>query len=429
MRLKILNIIISLCIASSLLAQSLTIEDCYEKAYDNYPNVKQLDLIELSAKYTLINATHAYFPQLSIKASATYQTQVLEFPFAIPGADLPTFSKDQYQAYIELNQIIWDGGAISAQKKNIIEKTKVSLYQQGVDLYTLRERINDIFFGILLMDGQISQIGTHILDLQTNYQMVENGILNGVANSSDLDIIRVEQLTIGQKKTHLEGIKKAFLQMMSLIIGEQINENTRLVKPIPEGVENNSTLTNLLLSENKRPELKLFDAQTNELESQRKFLMSKNMPQIGLFIKGGYGRPSLNMMSNDFDKYAIGGLRLSWNFGNLYNLKNDKKIIAVNQQRINANKESFIMNTNIASTQQGYEIEKYIKIMKDDDSIIELRERIRKAAEKELENGTITASDLVRVALKEEVAKQEKILHEIELLKAIYELKTLKAHE
>lgn len=409
-----------------LLCAQTDIDMCYQKARQNYPLVRQYELIAASEKYSLQNAARAYIPQLSLNGSATYQTQVLEFPFSIPGVEIPEFAKDQYASYAELTQIIWDGGAVSAQRKNIRAQSEVSREQYEVDMYQIRQRVNDLYFGILLLREQIKQADIYLNDLQTTLEMVQNCVINGVANKSDEDVVKVEQLSAQQRKVTLESACGAFLKMLSLLIGEEIPSAELL--QMPSGFEGyaSGNIESLVLAENLRPELTLFDAKSNELLSQKSFIAAKNLPKFGLFIRGAYGRPGMNFLSNDFSGYAIGGVKFSWNFGGLYTLKNEKRLIETGRQQVDMARDVFLFNTDIAVAQQSAEIEKYMKIMAEDDNIIALRHNIRTATETELGSGTKNASDLMREINREQLSKQDKILHHIQCLKSVYELKTTK---
>lgn len=392
----------------------ITIEKCYQKARSYYPLSKKYNLIALSEKYSLANASTAYIPQLSISAGATYQSEVITLPIDIPGFDSPKIDKDQYSSSLEIAQLIWDGGATNSRKQNIRAQSEVARKEFEVDMYALHERINNIYFGILLLDEQIKQLDIMIDEIRDMYNKVENCINNGVANNSDLDMVEVEIVTANQNRIKLESFKKAYLDMLSLLVGEKITSSSRLIKPAIPKISNN----------NNRPELALFEAKIKELESGKGFINAKNLPSIGVFVRGSYGKPGFNPFNNELTTYAIGGVKFSWNIGTLFTRKNEIRTIEIGKKNVDIAAEAFLFNNNLAATQQLAEIEKYQKIMCDDDKIIILRERIRKAAKAELENGTISTSDYIRELSKEEIAKQEKILHEIELLKSFYQLKT-----
>jgi len=392
----------------------LTIDSCQAKARSNYPLIRQYGLIEQSEGYTLSNAGKGYLPQFSISAKATYQSEVLELPFKIPGFE--GLSKDQYQAVAELSQVIWDGGAISAQKEIAKASTEVDKQKFEVDIYSLKERVNQLFFGILLLNEQIKLNETLQSELENNYKRVVALKQNGVANQADVDAIRVEQLKAKQNKAILMSGVKAYKQMLSAFIGEYINDSVTLEKP-------NSQLSIINFQLNNRPEIKMFDAQNIFLESQKKAIFSSNMPKLGLFVQGGYGKPGLNMLNNEFSPFYIGGIRLNWSIGNYYTQNNNINKINLNQKSTELQKETFIFNTNLKIMQQNNEIEKTQELLKADDEIIQLRTEIKNAAQVRLDNGTYNTTDLIREINAENMAIQEKALHEIQLLISIYNIK------
>jgi len=394
----------------------LSIEDCQIKAKENYPLIKKYDLISQSKEYSLANANKGYLPQLQVNARATYQSDVTSIPISVPGIDVPSFAKDQYQATIELNQLIWDGGLIRSQKQMTEANSEVEIKQLEVELYTLEDRINQLFFGILLFDSQLEQNRILEAELQRSCQTISSYLEYGIANQADLDAVKVEQLNTKQALVQIQSSKKAFLEMLSLMIGEPLDNSVILEKP-------NVYEKQALFSGINRPEIQLFEAQNLLFDSQKQIIKSSYMPKLGLFVQGGMGRPGLNMLTNEFEPFYIGGVRLSWNLGSLYTQKNDLKKIEINQNRINAEKEVFLYNTTLKMIREDEDIKRIKDLMKYDDEIIALRENIRKSAEAKVANGTLTVTELMREMTHESLAKQTKAAHEIDLLIAIYKLK------
>ena len=394
----------------------LSINDCYKKAQANYPLVKQYSLIEQSKEYNLSNANKGYLPQVSLSAKASYQSEVTKLPITLPSVVIKGVNKDQYQSVVEVSQTIWDGGVILNQKKITEASSTVDKQKLDIDMYAINERVNQLFFGILLLDEQIKQNILLQDELKRNYSQITSYITNGIANQADLDAVKVNQLNTTQRKVELEATRKAYREMLATMIGEPIMDNTFLTKPsIAESISLPETIN--------RPELQLFEAQSNLFETQKSIIDSKNMPKLGLFIQGGYSNPALNMLKSEFTPYYIAGARLSWNFGGLYTKKNEKKLLETSKQNIAVQKETFLFNTNLKMTQQNNEIDKMKQLMQDDDEIIRLRASIKKAAEIKVENGTLSVTELLREINSEDQAKQNKVLHEIQLLMSIYNYK------
>jgi len=415
MRKQFLVILLSIICQLSSMAQ-LTVEVCQEKAKANYPLVKQYGLIEQTAQYNISNANKGYLPQLTLSAKGTYQSQVTKLPITIPNVTIPGLSKDQYQAVVEANQVIWDGGAISAQKKITNANTEVEKQKLEVDLYTLNERVNQLYFGILLINEQLRQNDILQNELQTNYNRVASYKQNGVANQSDLDALKVEQINTQQRETELKSTQKSYFIMLSALTGLTIDAKTELIKP-----EINLAILNA--TTNHRPEIGLFDAQNKLLESQKELLNAGNRPKIGAFVQGGYGKPGLNMLTNAFSDFYMGGIRLSWNLSGFYTQKNNLNKIEISKKVMDVQKETFLFNADLKTKQQQTEIEKLQSTLSNDDEIIRLRGNIKKSASAKVDNGTLSITDLIREINAEDQAKQLKSLHEIQLIMNVYQLK------
>ena len=406
--------------------KTITLQECQEKAATNYPAYARFGLIEKIKSYNLKNANMAYLPQISLVSQASWQSDVtkldLSMPEGFPPMEIPTPDKDQYRVAAEVNQLIWDGGYTASQKKSAKSQAEVESKQLESEIYQVRERVNNLYFGILLLNEQLILQSSLEEELQRNHDKVNTYLTNGLANQSDLSAVKVEQLKAKQNRVQKEATRDAYIKMLSIIVGDTLNQETFFVKPelfFPEPV-----VTSI-----NRPELSLFNAQQALYESQKSALNSRVMPTISLFAQGGYGKPALKMFENEFNPFFVGGIRLAWNIGNLYTLGNQKRIIDLQKSSIESQRETFLYNLNMQISQQQMEIEKYRKTMQDDEEIIRLQKLIRETAQAKVENGAMTVSDMLREITSEEMAKQAKVLHEIQFLMSIYNLKYLVNNE
>ena len=276
--------------------ETLTLEQCYQLARENYPLIKKQELIKKAEQYTTENALKGWLPQINIVGQATYQNEVTELPIKLPNISVDPLSKDQYKVYADISQTIYDGGNIKNQKKLALAQSEIQNQQLTVDLDKLKERINQIYFGILLTDKQLLQLKLTKSDINEGIKKAEAQLKNGVIFRSNLDVLKAELVKIEQKEIELQAIKQNFVQMLSYFIKKNIDENTQL--ETPEKI--------LLTKNNNRSELKLFDAQKQLLETQRKIINTKNTPKLGAFFQGGYGKPGFNMLKNEFDIFYIG---------------------------------------------------------------------------------------------------------------------------
>jgi outer membrane protein TolC len=392
--------------------QGITLTSCYEMAIANYPLVKQKTLISKSTAYTVANARTGFLPQVSIYGQATYQSEVTRVPIDIPGFSVPTLSKDQYKIYTEINQTLFDGGAIGNQAEVLEKLALLETQKVEVELHKLKERINQLYFGVLLIDGQLVQVGLVKKDIQSSLQRVEASIQNGVALRVHADVLKAESIKATQREIELNALRLAYVQMLSMFINKPLDSNVVFEKPIAPVVSNQPEIT--------RPELTLYRYQHLVYESQNKLNNTKRLPKVGLFLQGGYGRPALNFLNNDFNTYYLGGIRFSWNLSGFYSRNYDRQLREINQQSVNTQQETFLFNTTLSLTQQNQELTKLQTLLKTDDELIQLRTGIKETSKVQLEQGVITANDYLRELTAEDQARQNKLLHEIQLLTTLY---------
>jgi len=389
-------------------SNSISLDSCYALAKQNYPLVKQYELIAKSREYSIQNLSKGYLPQANINGQASYQSDVTKLPINIPG--VPVLSKDQYKIYAEVNQPIYDGGVIRQQKKLQEANSDEDQQKLEVELYHLKARINQLYFGILLIDEQLKQNALMKNDIQLGLNKTNALIANGTALKSNGDVLKAELLKANQQTIELKSNRKAFTDMLSFFINRTLDENTIFIKP-----------SNIISSQEiKRPELLMYDYENKIFDAQNNLLTAKNRPKLSFFVQGGFGKPAFNIFKDSFSPFYIGGLRLSFPLTGFYTLNNERSLININRKNVDVQKETFLFNTLFALQQQNAEINKLQEILKTDDEIIPLRSSVKNAALAQLENGVINSNDYLREVNAEDSARQNKILHEIQLLMAQY---------
>ena len=401
-----------------------TLDECQQAAEKNYPLIQQYGLIEKTTRLTIGNIQKGWLPQVSAQAQATYQSDVTAWPNEMKtmmsgmGIDMQGLTKDQYRVGIDVQQTIYDGGVIGSQKRIAREQGKVQTAQNEVNIYHVRKRVNEMYFGLLLIDEQIKLNN----DLQTmlagNENKLESMTKRGTAAESDLQSVKAERLNAVQKATELASQKQMLQRMLSTFCGMEVTEVRKpQVKADGGGV----------MAENRRPELKALDAQLSVLNAQEKALNAAMMPKVGLFAQGFYGYPGMNMfedmMRHKWSWNGIIGARITWNIGALYTRKNDKAKLQLQRNMTENSREVFLFNNYLDQIQQNEDIARYQKLMAQDGEIISLRQAVRKAAESKLAHGIIDVNDLVREINQENAACVQQSVHEIEMLKEIYDNK------
>ena len=404
------------------MAQAQTLEECQRAAEQNYPLIRQYGLIEKTTSLNVANIQKGWLPQVTASAQATLQTDVTAFPdklqtvFQQTGITMDGLKKDQYRVGIDVQQTVYDAGNIKSQKEIARRQGELQSRQNEVTMYNVRKSVNEMYFSLLLVDEQIRLNADLQTVLEGNEKKLAAMLKGGTASESDWQNVKAERLNVVQKMTGLQSQRKALARMLSIFCGIEVNG---LVKPeMPE---------NMNPSINLRPELKALDAQLRLTDAQERALDAAMMPRLGVFAQGYYGYPGYNMfedmMSHKFSWNGMIGARLTWNIGALYTRKNDKAKLQVQRETTEVNRERFLFDNNLEQIEQNENISRYRQMMTDDEEIISLRSSIRKAAESKLAHGIIDVNDLVREINSENKARVEQCIHEIEMLKEIYDLK------
>jgi len=388
----------------------LTLPQTYDLAQKNYPVIKQKELVKQTANITIENLGKGYLPQFTMNGQATYQSDVTGFNISLGGINIQAPDKDQYKVLADLNQLIYDSGVIRQQKVAAQLDADVQQQQVEVELYQLKDRVNQVYLSVLFLDEEIKQADLTKQDILSGTKRVEVQVKNGVALKSGLNELKAQLLQNDQRTIELKESRKGLIQTLALFLNQPLNEETIVFEKPAVTVNLDSGIS--------RPELKLYNDQSNLVLHQNKLITTKNLPKVSLFAQGGYGKPGLDFLKNESVWFYTGGLRFTWPFGGLYTIKKEKQQTEINKEMVDVQKETFILNTNTTLKKQRSEIERYIQIEGRDEEIIDLREQVKKASLAQLENGIITADDYLRVVNLEDLARQSLIIHQIQLLQA-----------
>lgn len=404
-----------------IMLQAQTLEECQRAAENNYPLIRQYGLIDKTTELTVDNIQKGWLPQVSALAQVTYQSDVISWPDQMKtmmtgmGIDMKGLRKDQYKIGVDVNQIIYDGGAMSSQKAIAREQGSVQKAQNDISMYQIRNRVNEMYFSLLLLNEQIKLNNDLQKLLEGNERKLTSMVNGGTAAKSDLQSVKAERLNAVQQATNLTSQKQMLQRILSAFCGMEVRDVRKPVVPY-KGARKRSE---------HRPELTALDAQIGLLNAREKALDAAMKPKLGIFAQGYYGYPGLNMfedmMSHNWSLNGIIGARLTWNIGALYTRKNDKAKLQYQRSLTESNREVFLFNNNLEQIQQNDNIERFRKLMAGDEEIISLRSAVRKSAESKLSHGIIEVTDLVREINAENAARVQQSVHEIEMLKEMYE--------
>jgi len=392
----------------------LSIFDCQMKAKENYPLLKSLEIIDKTKEYNIENINRMYLPQISLIGKTSYQSEVVELPLKIPGVELQGLSKDQYNAYLEINQILYDGGSLKHQKATQTKQSDIDKTKFEIDIITLNERVNQNFFSILLIEEQIILTQMVLNEINDQYNKLLGLQQNGLANKHDLNLIKAEQIKYKQKENDLNFMRATYIQIMGIYINDSNITQQKFKKP---------DLFPIIYDVNNRPELTMFQQQMEYFDFQIRNIKANNIPKLNAFAQTGYGRPGLNMLNNSFDTYYIAGIRLNWNISNLYTSRNNVKKFELNKEHIQLQKNNFTFQINLKISQIKQELNKIAKQIELDGEMISIRKEIKESTIIKVETGTASTYDLIRDVNAEQMAKQEKALHEIQYLITLMNLK------
>ena len=419
MRKKLLLLSVLAVLFPAVRAQSL--EECRQAAEHNYPIIRQYDLIARTTELTVRNIQKAWFPQISVTAQGSYQNKVTAWPenlqglFAQMGLQLQGLSRDQYKVGIDVRQTLFDGGTIGSRREIARGEGAVQAAQTEVDLYKIGQRVHEMYFALLLLDEQLRLNADANALLRSNEAQLAAMLKSGTASAGDFENVKAERLSAEQQQTELLSQRQTLQRLLSLFCGIPVDSIRR--PPVP----------NLPSGENKRPELRLFDCRLQLTDAQEKALDAQLLPQLGFFAQGYYGNPGLNlfedMMKRRWSWNGIAGLKLTWNLSALYTHRNEKSKLRVQRELIENARQQFLFNNQLDETQQSENVRRFRAIAQRDGEIIALRTAVRKAAESKLAHGIIDVNGLLREINKENAAKTQQAIHEIDMLKAMYDQK------
>ena len=415
-RMKVCLVLAAMGVGIGANAQT-TLDECISLAFVNYPQVQEMSLIEKTKDLDLKNAAFAWIPQLNVSGKATWQSQVVEMPFDMPGMEF-NIPHDQYGLTADITQQIWDGGASHSKKELAEAGAEVKKGQLEISLWSLRSRVENIYLGIILIDKQMALNDLLRESLERSRSEVKSLVEKGVALSTDMDQLSVNILSCLQQRASLEADRNSYVRILSIMTGKDM-QGVELVAP----TEALSYMEEGEPDFSGRPEMSLYSAQLKQNDLQLRQLNTLISPKLNLTFQAGYGRPGMNMLSGDFSGYCVAGLKLQWNIGALYTRSNDIHKLKADARRIELTRESFLMNSSIEAEQKNNAILKAREVLERDTEIIELRQKISHSSEKQYQEGTIKMNDYLSMLDEEYKARANESLHEIQLMMAVYDMK------
>lgn len=407
---KLLSLVIFTIVAINGITQPVTLQTCLNNAVKNSPLNKQNKINSEISVLQQNNIFAGKLPQMNLNGQVTYQSAVTELPIKVPGFSAPEIPKLQYKITMDANQLIYGGNSIAYQKE--IEDINLNINQinNETELYQLRERVNQLYFNILLSQANKLVIEQTIADLKLRHSKLLAGEKNGIVLHSSVQIMEAEILKAEQRLIEVSEGKQALISTLNVITGETYSETTIFAEP-----ESDIDLSTFL---NKRPEYRTFDAMIQKLDASTKLITARDLPKVYGFGTAGFGRPGLNMFKEEADFFYMTGIKVTWNFYNWHLSDRERKIVNLNAEILENRKASFNLNTQSVVQQYLRDIEKTSSLLKSDMEIIQLRESVKKSVATQLENGTISVTEFILEQIACEQAYMQKNYHKIQQLQA-----------
>ena len=405
-------------------SQAVTLQQCHEAAAGNYPEIKRYQLVELATDYDIANAKKAYLPQVQAYGQATWQNAVSSFPNKVErlyeqmGVELKGMSKDQYRVGIDASQVIWDGGATRSRIEQLQAEGQVNHAKSNLTIYQVRSKVNELYFGILMLEENLKQTEVKMHTLESNLKLINSYVKGGVATVSDAQRVEAEMASTRQQRSTIEETDKAYRKVLGIFTGLDLT-SAPLERPADLAVDDKV--------ESNHPQLAYLDAQRAALEAQRHSIKASLMPQVSAIGTAYYGRPGYDMFKAMFqDKFSFNfmvGMKATWSLSSLYSKKNNEAKIDNAERELNVERDKFLFNTSMTTAAKQGSIAAGEKELSEDDTIIALRQSVRKATESKLKHGIIVPDDLVKDVSSEHMARLARAYRELEILKNKYDIK------
>lgn len=391
-----------------LLGQKMTLAICLEAAQKSATSTKQKEIEQELARLNAQIIQTGWLPQIAFNGQTTYQSDVTGLGIDIPNLRMTPINKDQYKTFVDVNQLIYDGGA--SKIRHMLQEISSNNAQTRIQLANrnLLLETQKMFFSALLAQENHLIWETAKEEIMARKTALESGVRFGARTKNQLDILDVELLKIEQQITDISAAKNIAVDMLNLLTGLNLNKQTTF--QIPQDIHSISPLSFDTF------EMKVLQNQQSLVSANQELNQSKLRPKAVVFGQGGYGNPALNMLKNEFQSYYLLGIRLNWDISSFYTKNINQKSEQLQKELINQQKIDLERQISMQHTKMSEEVKRFETLIQQDRGMITLRERISKTAASELDMGTITATQFVSEKNAEKLVKQAYLLHTIQKL-------------
>jgi outer membrane protein TolC len=400
-------------LAHSQEVQQLSLTECYKLTRESHPYYQDRQRIQENSNLKLQNIRTQWLPQLNANAQATYQSDAIKLDMVFPtGQNQPPkeikfeSSRDQYKATIDINQMLYDGGSVAAQKQITNSSLESDLLQNESDLHQLVEQVNQVYFGLLLYKSNIRLLENVGSTLLLRQKTIEAALKNGTLQESDLDNIKIEILKNQQQIEELKLSYSSGISVLSELAGKKFNDSLKIEMPEVDIPDTGAF---------QRAELKNLEAQKTSIGFTDKLTQSQRMPRVYAFAQGGYGRPGLNMLDNNFATFYIVGVNFKWNIWDWNTTSRNRQSLAIQRDMLDSRRQAIEKNLRISLDNSKSRIEQLEKSLKTDAAIVDLRKNVTQRSSAKLEQGIMVASDYINDLNAETQANITMLTHKVQL--------------
>jgi outer membrane protein TolC len=391
---------------------SISLTGCHMLAIQNAPRLQDKSHLEQIGVLKSDNAGTLWYPSLNLNGKVSYQSDVIELvledvPFPI---EFPEIPHDQYGLDLDVSQTLYDGGITKSRRRFEEATTAAELQSVEVDLYSVKSRINQIYFTILLLQENNNNLQLHREILLKRKAVLESAMEEGAVMESEIKVLEVELLKIQQSLIQIESGKQSMLNTLNVLCGTQFPDDVHLTLPHFEQPVEDSW---------NRPEELLFKLKDASMEAGKELLARKRMPHLFAFGQAGYGKPGYNFLGGEWDFYYRVGAGLRWNIWDWNTNRRERQVIEQQQHILQNRKAAFDMGISTKLVQEEKKIEQYKKSVELERQVLDLQEEISEQASVKLANGTITATDYITEINKESMARINMATHKIRILQSM----------
>ena len=390
----------------------ITLKECYKQLYSNHPIALNKNLIFDKEKILTEIVQKGWKPGISIKAQITDQSDAVQMT-----------QRDKYSIQAEVEQLLYDAGKIKTKKLLETENTSNEILKNEIDLYSLRDKVNQYFFEIALNKNQQEILKVSYDDLNSRLKYIESGIKNGIRLKTDALILNSEIISIEKEINEKSTNRIALIKMLSELLGTDYNDS--YIFQIPE-ISGSYAISDDFKN---RYEIKLFDSERKKIDLIDTFNNLKTKPVVSVFGQTGYANPALNMFQDKFEAYLITGFRLSWRPID-WNVNRDEiKANALRKKIIENQQKIFLKNMRINEIKIKSEIANLSNQISMDKELIKIKNEILESVTSQFNNGVLNSTDFITHTNSLLSAKRTLSLHLIQSAYFDIMLKTLKGEE